>query len=114
MNKVVLIGRLTADVETKEFGKGKDKGVLASFTLAIRRDEDNTDFINCTAFGKTAEFLEKYTAKGNRIAVEGRLQNDKYEDKEGNTRYNMKVIVELVEFADGKREEEPKSKYQKR
>lgn len=101
MNKVVLIGRLTSDVETKEFGKGKDKGVLASFTLAIRRDEDNTDFINCTAFGKTAEFLEKYTAKGNRIAVEGSIQNSRYEDKDGNTRYSTKVVVTKGEFADG-------------
>ena len=101
MNKVVLIGRLTSDVETKEYGKGKDKGTYANFSLAVRRDEENTDFIDCTAFGKTAEFIEEYLSKGNRIAIEGSLQKTSYEDKEGETHYQTKVIVQRAEFADG-------------
>lgn len=101
MNKVILIGRLTADVEVKEFGKGKDKGSYANFTLAIRRDEENTDFINCTAFGKTAEFLAEYIEKGTRIAVEGALQTSQYEDGDGNKHYQTKVMVNKCEFADG-------------
>ena len=94
MNKVELIGRLTSDVETKEFGKGNDKGTYANFSLAVRRDEENTDFIDCTAFGKTAEFIEEYLSKGNRIAIEGSLQKSSYEDKEGEIHYQTKVIVQ--------------------
>lgn len=110
MNKVILMGRITGDVEVQK----SKKVSYANFSIAIRRTAEDTDFINCTVFGSTAEFMEKYVPKGTRIMLEGRLQNDKFEDKEGNTRYNMKVIVEQVEFADGKKEEETKPKYQKR
>ena len=110
MNKVILLGRTTQDVEVKEFGKGKEKGKYCTFSLAVRRDNENTDFINCTAFGITAELIEKYVEKGQRILVEGRLQVSSYEDEEGKKHNQLKVIANNIEFADGRKEEEPKKK----
>ena len=113
MNKVILLGRLTTDAEVKEFGKGKEKGKYATFTLAVRKDNENADFISCTAFGITAKLVEKYVSKGQRILVEGRIGTSNYEDEEGNKHYSTKIIVSNIEFADGRKEdqeEEPKKK----
>ena len=102
MNKVILCGRLTRDVELKHYQNAD----VARTAIAVDRrfsKEKAVDFINLTAFGKTAEFMQKYTAfKGLRILVEGRLQINQYE-KNGEKRYSTDVVVESVEFADGKK-----------
>lgn len=120
MNNVCLIGRITKDIELKEYGKGKDKGLMCRFTVAVQRDKETADFISCVAFGKTAEFLDAYTVKGSRVGIEGRLQSGKYETEEGDTRYTLDVIVSRAHFADSLRagedeeEEKPKKSYKKR
>lgn len=103
MNHVCLIGRLTADLEVYE---SKNKTIYTNFTIAVDGYGDNdADFIYCSAFGKTAEFMEKYVnRKGTRIALEGRINSQNYEDKDGNRRNSTKVIVSSVYFADGRRD----------
>ena len=100
MNKVILMGRLTRDAET--FGQ---KSKVARFCLAVDRNygEDETDFFNCVSFGKQAEFVEKYLKKGTKILLSGRLQNNTYEDKQGNKVTSMQVITEEIEFAESKK-----------
>jgi single-strand DNA-binding protein len=100
MNKIILTGRLTKDIELKDAGNSK----VANFSLAVDRaikqeGKPEVDFIDCAAFGKTAEFMGKYMAKGSKIALEGRLQNDTYTDKEGKKRTHAVVIANAVEFA---------------
>lgn len=109
MNKVILIGRLTKDVDTR-YSQTAD-GVLAvsRYTLAIDRKgrDAGTDFINCVAFGKQGEFAERYLKKGMKIAVYGRIQTGSYEGKNGKV-YTTDVVVEEHEFCEGKQTEEPK------
>ena len=100
MNKIIMIRRMTKDIELKDAGNSK----VANFSLAVDRTikqegKPDVDFIDCAAFGKTAEFMDKYMSKGSKIAVEGRLQNDVYSDKEGKKRTHAVVIVSSVEFA---------------
>lgn len=109
MNKVLLIGRLTDDVKCKVYGKGKDAGKYVNFTVAVDRPgkDQPADFIRCVAFNSTAEFLEKYTGKGIRIAIEGSWQTGSYEDKEtGKTVYTNDCYVQRVEFADGRKDDD--------
>lgn len=105
MNCVILMGRLTRDPDIKY---SKDKMCVAKFTLAVDRrvKEKGTDFISCTAFGKTAEFAEKYVKKGTKVALEGRWQTSSYTNKEGTTIYTNDCIVDQMEFAEGKKAEE--------
>ena len=100
MNKVILMGRLTRDVEM--FGQ---KTKVARFCLAVDRNygEDETDFFNCVSFGKQAEFVEKYLKKGIKVLVTGRLQNNSYEDKQGNKVTSSQIITEEVEFCESKK-----------
>lgn len=103
MNKLILIGRLTADPETRT-GTGT---TITRYTLAVdrrfKRDgEPEADFFNCTAFGKSAEFADKYFKKGIKIVVVGRMEQDNYTNKDGNKVYAWKVIVEEQEFAESK------------
>ena len=105
MNIVMLIGRTTADPEVR-YTQGEKSMAVARFSLAVDRrfkkdGEQATDFINCVAFGKTAEFFEKYIHKGVKIAIQGRIQTGSYE-KDGQKRYTTDVIVEQVEFAESK------------
>lgn len=108
MNKVILIGRLTKNPELRYASNDNNMAVLR-FTLAVdrrvRRDssvqQQTADFISCVAFGKTAEFLGKWTFQGTRIGIEGRIQTGSYE-KNGQRIYTTDVIVENAEFADGK------------
>lgn len=105
MNKVVMMGRLTRDPEMR-YGQANNTAV-ASFSIAVdrrfKRDGQPTaDFFNCTAFGKTGEFVEKYLKKGTKIVIDGELQNDNYTNKEGQTVYGMRIIVNQVEFAESK------------
>lgn len=102
MNNVSLLGRATADVELS-YTTGKNVIAVAHVTLAVDNPfSDNTDFIRLTAFGKTAEFMEKYIEKGKRVAVTGRIQTGSYEHKDGYTVYTTEVVVNQVYFADGK------------
>ena len=100
MNKVILMGRLTRDAEM--YGQ---KSKVARFTLAVekRNGEDETDFFNCVSFGKQGEFVEKYLKKGIKVLVTGRLQNNSYEDKQGNKVTSTQIITEEIEFAESKK-----------
>lgn len=107
MNKVIFMGRLTKDPEIRHTGTTD----IAGFTIAVDRrwkkdGEQEADFFNCTAFGKTAEFAEKYLAKGTKIACVCRAQNNNYTDKNGNRVYGIQFIVEEIEFAESKRKQE--------
>lgn len=109
MNNVALIGRLTKEAAITTI-KTKDGNLLkAVFTLAVDRNADEADFIRCQAYGKTAEIVERYTAKGTRIGVTGHIKTDSYEHKDGYTVYTSDVIVDRFDFADAApvKEEEP-------
>ena len=98
MNIVVIMGRLTSDTELKTSQSGT---AFLPFTIAVDREyskEKQTDFINCIAFSKTAEFINKFFGKGKLIAIEGRLQTRKYEDNTGNKRTATEVIVNKAHF----------------
>lgn len=108
MNKVILTGRLTRDPEIR-YSQGEKATAIARFTLAVdrkfkREGESEADFINCVAFGKSAEFYEKYVKQGTKMAVIGRIQTGSYTDKEGVKRYTTDIMVEESEFAESKRE----------
>ena len=103
MNKCMLMGRLTRDPEVRMSGDT----AVARFSLAVDRrfkkdGEQTADFINCVAFGKTAEFIEKYGHKGTKFVVEGRIQTGSYTNKDGQKVYTTDVVVEQVEFAESK------------
>lgn len=100
MNKTILIGRLTKDIELMEIkSKGKDTTVVANFTLAVNdRKSNETSFLNCVAWGKLAETIERYIKKGMPVVVWGRLTTHNYEDKDGNRRFVTEVLVEGFEF----------------
>lgn len=104
MNCVQLVGRLTRDPEIKYTDGGSS---VARFNIAVgrrykREDGDNADFINCVAFGKTAEFIEKYFSKGKRIGVTGRIQTGSFTNNDGNKVYTTDVVVETAEFVESK------------
>ncbi|MCI5621294.1 MAG: single-stranded DNA-binding protein [Lachnospiraceae bacterium] len=107
MNKVILMGRLTRDPEVR-YSSGDNQMAIARYSLAVdrrgRRDGDGqtADFINCVAFGKAAEFAEKYFHKGIKIAITGRIQTGSYTNKEGQKVYTTDVVVEEQEFAESK------------
>ena len=106
MNKVILLGRLTKDVEMVSFQSGTS---LAKFSLAVDRrykkdGEPEADFFICNAWGKLGTFCENYLHKGTKIVVEGHLQNDSY-TKDGKTVTTTKVICDSIEFAESKKTE---------
>ncbi len=114
MNKVIIIGRLTRNADVR-WSQGQDQKAIARFTLAVdrkvRREEGNqeqqtADFISCVAFGKTAEFLEKYGTQGTKFAIEGRIQTGSYVNKDNQKVYTTDVVVEHMEFAESKRSQE--------
>ena len=105
MNKAILIGRITKDPEVRY---SADNLAIGRYTLAIDRIKEGTDFINCIAFGKSAEFAEKYFSKGMKIAVEGRIQTGSYE-KDGVKHYTTDVVVERQEFCESKKSDDTKS-----
>lgn len=105
MNKTILCGRLTRDPEIR-YSQGENAMAIARGSIAVDRrfkkdGEQTADFINLVAFGKTAEFFEKYIKKGTKIIVEGRIQTGSY-DKDGTKVYTTDVVVEQVEFAESK------------
>ena len=104
MNKIFLSGNLTKTPELKVY----QNTTVAKFEIAVRRafaKDDETDFFNVTAFGKTAEFCGRYFEKGRRAIIEGRLQTSNYTDKDGNKRTSYDVIVENIEFGDSKKKD---------
>lgn len=107
MNSVCLLGRLVKDPNVVEYGKGKDAGLCARITVAVQRDKDNADFISCVAFGKTAELIDTYFSKGSRIALEGRIQTGKYEDKDNVTHWTTDVVIMRLHFCDSKKTDAP-------
>lgn len=106
MNKVIMMGRLTRDPEVR-YSQGEQAVAIARFSLAVdrrvkRTGEPEADFFNCTAFGRQAEFVEKYLRKGTKIVLTGRVQNDNYTNKDGQKVYSVQVLVEELEFAESK------------
>lgn len=103
MNSVSLIGNVTKDLELKTSSSGVD---YVNFSIGVSRmkQRDKADFINITAFGKTAEVCAKYLSKGSRVGVTGSLQTDSYQGKDGNTRYTTQVIAQTVDFLNAKSE----------
>lgn len=100
-NKSVLGGRLTADVELKQTQNGVP---VCSFTLAVARkmNREETDFINCTAWRGTAEFISKYFKKGSALCVVGAIQTRSWTDQNGQKRYATEVVVDEALFVDSK------------
>jgi single-strand DNA-binding protein len=107
MNRVILMGRLTRDPDIR-YSQGEQATAIAKYTLAVDRrfkranDTQTADFISCTAFGRSAEFAEKYLRKGMKIAVTGRIQTGSYTNREGVKVYTTDVIVEDHEFVESK------------
>ena len=106
MNKVILMGRLTRDPEVR-YSAGDNSLAIARYTLAVdrrfKRDGEATaDFISCVAFGRAAEFAEKYFRQGIKIAISGRIQTGSYTNRDGVKVYTTEVVVEEQEFAESK------------
>lgn len=109
MNKVILMGRLTRDLDVK-YSQGERSIAVARYNLAVDRrgrrsqdsNEQTADFINCVAFDKAGEFAEKYFRQGMRVLISGRIQTGSYTNKDGVKVYTTDVIVEEQEFADSK------------
>ena len=111
MNKVLLIGRNTKDIELRQTTSGTS---AIEFSIAVRRafknanGENESDFFNCVAFSKSAETISKYVKKGDQLAIEGRLQTRAYTNREGKKITVTEIIVENFEFLQAKKQEEPK------
>lgn len=104
MNSVQLTGRLTRDPEVKYTDGGLS---IARFTLAVNRrfkqeNEPDADFIRCVAFGKTAEFIERYFTQGRKMDLNGRIQTGSYTSQDGNKVFTTDIVVENVEFGESK------------
>lgn len=106
-SKVILLGNLTRDVEMRTTASGQN---VASFSLAVSRSwrgqdgqqQEQTSFINCVAWGKAGEIIAQYTSKGSQLLVSGRLDQRSYEDKDGNKRQAVEVVVEDFNFTGGR------------
>ena len=106
MNKVILMGRLTRDPEVR-YSQGDVSTAVARYTLAVdrrfrREGEATADFINCVAFGRQAEFAERYLRQGTKIAITGRIQTGSYTNRDGAKVYTTDIVVEEQEFAESK------------
>lgn len=108
MNKVILMGRLTRDPEVR-YSAGESSTAVARYTLAVDRrfrrnndGEQTADFIGCVAFGRSAEFAEKYFRQGLKVVVTGRIQTGSYTNRDGQRIYTTDVVVEDQEFAESK------------
>lgn len=107
MNKVILMGRLTRDPEVR-YSQGENATAVARFTLAVNRKYKTeggaeADFIGCLAFGRNAEFIEKYFRQGTKAVITGRIQTGSYINKDGQRIYTTDVVVEEQEFAESKK-----------
>ena len=99
MNNVSLIGNVTRDPEVR-YTTGDKPMAVAKFSLAVQREgkDKGADFINCVAFGKAAELIDKYIAKGSKLGISGKWQTGNYESKDGKKVYTNECLVERVEF----------------
>ena len=109
MNSVQLVGRLTRDPEIRYADGGS---AIARFSLAVDRrykseNGPTADFPNCVAFGRTAEFIEKYFRKGMRMGCQGRIQTGSYTNNDGQKVYTTDVVVESCEFVESKASQQP-------
>lgn len=103
MNIIILMGRLTRDPEIRYSGDT----VIAHYRLAVDRrfkkeGQPEADFFDCVCFGKQAEFVEKYLHQGTKMVIQGRLQNDNYQDKDGKMVYRDQILIDSQEFAESK------------
>ena len=102
MNSCNFIGRLTRDPEIR-YSQGANPICIARFTLAVdRKGGEKTDFLTMKALGKGGEFVEKYLHKGTKILLGGEVQNNNYKDKDGVTHYSVSIVVDEIEFAESK------------
>ena len=104
MNQVIMSGRIATDVTCRETTNGTK---VANYRIAVekrykREGQPTADFFNCVVFANGAEFAEKYLKKGMKIIINGELQNDNYQDKEGNMRYRESILVRSHEFCESK------------
>jgi len=107
MNKVILMGRLTRDPEVR-YSQGENATAVARFTLAVDRkfkteNGPTADFIGCVAFGRNAEFIEKYFRQGTKAVIVGRIQTGSYTNRDGQKVYTTDVVVEEQEFAESRK-----------
>ena len=106
MNKIILIGRMSKDIEIRYTQNQKEVG---NFDLAVNRNYKNangeydTDFFKCIAWGNLAKTIQTYTSKGSQIAIEGRVENRTYQAQDGTNRYVTEVVVEGMQLLDGKK-----------
>lgn len=106
MNKIILIGRMTKDIEIRYTQNQKEVG---NFDLAVNRNyksangEYDTDFFKCIAWGNLAKTIHTYTSKGSQIAIEGRVENRTYQANDGTNRYVTEVVVEGMQLLDSKK-----------
>jgi single-strand DNA-binding protein len=112
MNKIIILGRFCKDPEVSSSASGT---TFARFSIAVdrrfkREGEPEADFFNCSAFGKTAEFIEKYMKKGSKVCICGRLENNNYTNKDGQKVYDVRIMVEEIDFAESKGETKTESK----
>ena len=118
MNKVILCGRMTRDPEVR-YTNGDTPKAVAKFGIAVDRRFKNSngeyeaDFFNCTAFGKQAEFAEKYLKKGTKIVLEGRLQNDNYTNRDGQKITATGIVLDNIEFAESKKADDKPAEAEK-
>lgn len=108
MNKAIMMGRLTKDPEIRYTA---DQKPVASFGIAVNRlvkkeGGPEADFFNCTAWGKTAELMQKYWKKGMKALLTGRIENEKWTGKDGTQKQETKIIVETIEFCEKRQEQE--------
>jgi single-strand DNA-binding protein len=110
MNKAILIGRLTRDPEVR-YSAGENSTAVARFTLAVNRkfkrqgDTQDADFLSCIAFGKNAEFIEKYFKQGMKAEIQAHVQTGSYINKDGVKVYTTDFVIDEIDFAESKRED---------
>lgn len=108
MNKSIMMGRVVNEPDLRYTQTENGELAIANFRLAVnrkfvRRGDPEADFFSCTAFGRKAEFAEKYLFKGIKILVEGRMQNDNYKNRAGENVYGMRLMIEEISFAESKK-----------
>lgn len=105
MNRLDIIGRITKDISL-QYSTSGTAYIRNSIAVDRKGKEKKTDFFSITAFGKTAEFIDKYFSKGSKIAISGHLQSDSYTDKNGNKKESVSIIIDEVDFCDSKKDKE--------
>lgn len=112
MNKVIMCGNITKDLEIKSSNSGMS---ILKFPIALQRikRDDGADFVNCIAFGKTAETINKYLGKGKKILFEGHVQTGSYDDREGRKVYTTDFVIDRFEFVGGNSENNNKDGFNK-